>query len=85
MALFDIWAAGYLVGDSELIAEQAIKMNQEPIEADTFGEAVQTFTSAFPPEIREGWVHEPDGQWRYSVLKVFPDEQTAMEHLTQNS
>lgn len=74
MSTFDIWVQGYRDGGG---SSTASKVNSEPIEAESFDQAVSIHFETVHPNERGWWRRNEDGHWSIWACRLFPDELSA--------
>lgn len=74
MQKFEIWIEGYQATGEK---GTATKATEQPIEAETFSEAVAKHVATLPAENSRFWRQHEDGHWSMYACRTFPDEASA--------
>lgn len=77
MQKFDIWIEGYRAQGN---AADASKVTGEPIEAETFNDAVAMHVATLPKDRARYWYQHEDGHWSDWACRAYPDEASARSY-----
>lgn len=84
MPKFDIWIPSFTDQGMEGRHSDPSKANKEPVEAETFHEAVRIYARSKPAEEARYW-HEDGDRWLMWGLTVCPTEEDTWNHTTNPS